>query len=545
MSRFSEDVFVRVPQGDKGIVTGAPHAPVRHSWAAVHRAARAMAGGLAGRGIGAGSPVAILAGQPADVAPLVQAVWMRAASVTMLHQPTPRTDLAAWLADTLSVLELLGTRSVVVATPFEAAIAVLREAGVTVIEMAELRTAEAVEPVHADEDAIALLQLTSGSTGAAKAVMITHRNLDRNWRSISAVAAFTDSDVMVSWLPFSHDFGMIGLLMGPMQGGLDAVIVTPADFLTDPLLWAELITRYRGSITAAPNFAYALWARSLAEAPDGAYDLSSLRIACNGAEPIDMATMAAVSTAGRRFGLAESALTAAYGMAETTLGISLSTIDAPITVDSVDAHDLEADGRARISTEPEARHFAVLGRPLPGLGLRVVDDSGDRLPPRMVGELQVRGEAVTRGYRTGAGVVPAMDAENWLATGDLGYLTETGEIVVCGRTKDVIIVGGRNIFPTDIERAACRVSGVRQGNAVAVGLRRADHREQFAVVVESRLHADAEAVERIRAEIARTVYAEIGIGPRHVTVLRPGALPKTPSGKLRRAATAALLGGAR
>ncbi|MET7768405.1 fatty acyl-AMP ligase [Nocardia sp. NPDC005366] len=541
MSQFTEDVFVRVPAGSKGLVTGAPQAPVRHSWAQIHATGRRMAGALAEFGVGAGSPVAILAGRPDDVAPLIQAVWMRRGSVTMLHQPTPRADLTVWLEDARAVLTVLGAELVVVGAPFEAAVEGLRAGGVGVVEVAALRSGTAVEPLPADEDDVALLQLTSGSTGTPKAVVITHGNLDRNWRSITATAEFADDDVMISWLPFSHDFGMIGLLMGPMQTGLDAVIVTPADFLADPLIWAELITRYRGTITAAPNFAYALWARSLNEAPDGAYDLSSLRIAVNGAEPIDMATIAAIQQAGARFGLAESALTAAYGMAETTLGISLSALGEVLTVDSVDADELEEQGYARAVRGEGARQFAVLGRPLTGLGLRVVDGRGDRLPPRMVGEFQVRGAAVTRTYLTEHGAHAAVDAGGWLSTGDLGYLTDTGEIVVCGRVKDVIIVGGRNIFPTDIERAAGRVAGVRRGNAVAVSIRQADHREQFAVVVESREHADTEAAERIRNDVARTVYDEIGVGPKFVAVTEPGSLPKTPSGKLRRSATLALL----
>ena len=177
----------------------------------------------------------------------------------------------------------------------------------------------------------------------------------------------------------------------------------------------------------------------------------------------------------------------------------------------------------------------------PGIELRVVDEDGSLLQHRQVGELAIRGAAVTRRYVTPAGSRDALDADGWLATGDLGYRTEAGEIVVCGRKKDMIIVAGRNICPTDIERAAGRVDGVRPGNAVAVRLTSPAHRESFAVAVESHAHNDSGDKRRIMNDVSRAVFAEIGASPRLVTVTGPGTLPKTPSGKLRRSATYAII----
>ena len=188
------------------------------------------------------------------------------------------------------------------------------------------------------------------------------------------------------------------------------------------------------------------------------------------------------------------------------------------------------------------RRLATLGYLVDNLEGRVVDPEGRVLPARGVGVIQVRGDAVSPGYVTTEGFVPAQDADGWLDTGDVGYFTEDGLVVVCGRVKDVIIMGGRNIYPTDIERAAARVEGVRPGNAVAVRLDAGDKRESFAVVVETSAHDDPAEVRRIEHEIVHAVFSEVGVRPRTVAVLAPGSIPKTSSGKLRRANSLALLG---
>ena len=347
---------------------------------------------------------------------------------------------------------------------------------------------------------------------------------------------------MVSWLPLFHDMGMVGFLTIPMAVGIELVSVTPTDFLGRPILWAELISRHHGTVTAAPNFAYAVLARQLARADEGSLDLSTLRFALNGAEPIDPAAVNAFTTAGARFGLRPEAVVCAYGMAETALGVSFAPIDTGLQVDEIDAVELEEHRRAVPAGDGPARRFPLLGPPLPGIEVRVVGDDGAVLGEREVGVLQLRGESVTPGYLTVAGPVATQDADGWLDTGDEGYVTD-GAVVVCGRRKDVIIMGGRNIYPTDIERAASEADGVRAGNAVAVRLE-ADagrHRESFLVAVESRLATEPEAVQGIAKDVTSRVVSAVGVRPAEVVVLRPGSLPKTPSGKLRRAATRALL----
>ncbi len=536
----------------RGLTTGEPHEPRRRTWAQVHDEARRLAGALrepaSGPRVGPGDAVAVLAADPALIAPGVQAVWLAGGSVTMLHQPTQRTDLEHWAQDTLRVLRMIGARVVLLGPPFEQVGGVLDEHGIAYRDLAALAGAAAeplAEPVEVGEHETALLQLTSGSSAAPKAVRVTHGNLHSNGRAMVTGARLDPaSDVAVSWLPLFHDMGMVGCLTVPMAIGMEAVKVTPAEFLAGPLLWPELIGKYGGTVTAAPNFAYAVVGKRMARADPGAFDLSTLRFALNGAEPIDPEAARTFTAAGAPFGLRAESMVCAYGMAESTLAVSFASLGRGIEVDSIDADELERRRSATpVDSDSErARRFAVLGRPLRGIEVEVVDETGKVLGEREVGHLRIRGEAVTPGYLTVDGPLDAQDADGWLDTGDEGYLVD-GEVVICGRRKDVIIMGGRNIYPVDIERSACEVEGVRAGNAAAVRLDAGSRRERFAVVVESRSAGDDAAEKALGKEVTARIVDAVGARPSAVVVLRPGGLPKTPSGKLKRAETAKLLPG--
>lgn len=538
MSRFVDGVIATAGRATTGMVTGEPGAPRRRTWAELHALARRMAGGLVAAGLRPGQAVAVLAGQPAQIAPVAQAIWLAGGSMTMLHQPTPRTDLAVWRDDTLRVLRMIDARLVVIGAPFEPAAAALR--GIDHVHADDLAGGADHDPVAAAEDAPALLQLTSGSTAEPKAVRITHRNLYANLTDSARHLHVDESGVMVSWLPMFHDMGMVGCLLLPMLTGMELISVTPADFLSRPLLWAELMSRHGATITTAPNFAWAVLTRQLARVEPGTLDLSALRVAGNGAEPVDPATMRAFVEVGARFGLRPEAVNCCYGAAESTLVISMSEMADPMLLDEVDAADLELRHRATPGTDG-VRRLPMLGRPFPSVRVRVVDDEGVVLGERQVGRIQLSGESVTDGYITPAGFEAAR-ADGWLDIGDEGYLAG-GQVVVCGRRKDVIIMGGRNIYPTDIERAAGAVEGVREGNVAAVRLMAGDDRsrESFAVLVESRASGDAAQADRIGREVVARIVAEMDVRPAAVRVLPPGALPKTPSGKLRRTAARDLL----
>jgi fatty-acyl-CoA synthase len=543
MSRFVDKLITTANEGGKrrGVTTGEPGEPVRTTWAQVHEQARTVAGALVSRGMARHDAVAVLAAEPAAIGPAVQGVWLAGGSVTMLHQPTPRSDLAMWAEDTVRVLNMIGSKLVLLGAPFDQLAPVLDEHGIGYVLATDLSSGTPLaEVVEVDESAPALLQLTSGSTADPKAVRITHGNLLTNITDMAQCAELDpSSDIMVSWLPMFHDMGMVGFYTTPMTVGIELVKVTPADFLTGPLLWAELISKYKATITAAPNFAYALLGRRMSGVDnDDAYDLSSMRLALNGAEPIDEKAVRLFTENGARFGLHPECVFPAYGMAEGTLAISFPPTFTGLRLDYIDADALESDRRAvpvEPSDSPSVRSFALLGKPLPSFEARIVTSSGEIRDEREVGEIQIRGAAVTPGYLTVNGPQATQDESGWLATGDLGYIVD-GEIVICGRAKDVIILAGRNIYPTDIERAASTVEGVRAGNAVAVRLDAGTRRERFAVVVESRQASDPAAVRVLRKEIGARVFEAVNARPSAVAVLPPGTLPKTPSGKLRRAA---------
>lgn len=511
---------------------------VSTSWCEVHEAARAAATVLREHQVAPRSAVAILVGHPAEVALAAQATWLCGASVTMLHQPTPRTDLKRYALDTLGVLRMIGAKTVILGEPFSAMAASFHDAasklGIVVVTVETLVASSEPITVDADiatEDDLAVLQLTSGSTAAPKAVRITHRAIIANMTAMSQRAGLNDDDVMVSWLPLFHDMGMIGFLTLPMTMGRNLVKVTPADFLARPVGWMALISEYRGTVTAAPNFAYAIVARALRRATE--MDLSTLRIALNGAEPIDAGVCARFCEAAAPFGFDPGAILCAYGMAESTLAVSFSAVGSGCLVDRVNGPELRENQRAvpAAQEDPDAAEYVRLGRPLDGIEIRVRANDGDR-DNREVGALQIRGTAVTDGYVSNEGPIAVLDAEGWLDTGDEGYLAD-GEVVICGRRKDVIILAGRNIYPTDVERIAERVPGVRAGNSVAVQWR-GGIRETFAVGVESREADKREVKVRISREVAAQLVDQLGVRPAYVGVLLPGTLPKTPSGKIQR-----------
>lgn len=542
MSVFTRELLAAAASSPRHLIGGTFVDPVRLSWRDVHEQAKRIGGGLAAMGVGRGGSVAVLATDAADVAPLAQAAWLRGVSLTMLQQPTPRTDPTVWLADTVRAIGLIKAVVVVVGDQFLAARDQLSAQRLVVCTVDSLRAAEPAEfDIEPDDADIALRQLTSGSTGVPKAVEISHGNLAASGIALrDGLDVDISTDVFVSWLPLSHDMGMIAFLCLPMHLGVELVSVPPDEFLRRPIVWAELISRYRGTTTAGPNFAYSVLARALQRADPSTIDLSSLRVAVNGAEPIDHRDVAEFCTVGARFGMRKAAVMPGYGLAEATLVVSLGAADDPAVFDKVSRQAVVEAHRALPScgASEQVRHVVSVGTPVTGMEVRI-SRGGQPLPHREIGAIEVRGPSVAVNYLTSAGVVPLARDDGWFDTGDLGYLDEHGRLYVCGRAKDLIVLAGRNLYPHDIERAAETVDGVRKGCVIAV---RVDgDPEGFAVLAEVH-NADAED-ERLRISRALTarVSRHVGHLPRHVLLFPAGRLPKTASGKLRRSSARELL----
>jgi fatty-acyl-CoA synthase len=344
-----------------------------------------------------------------------------------------------------------------------------------------------------------------------------------------------DGEVMVSWLPLYHDMGLVGFIAIPMCFGLTLVQAAPQDFLAHPASWMQWISDHRGTATAGPNFSWVLATRALRRAEG--LDLSSMRIALSGAEPVDPVAVEAFVAEAARFGFPPGAVFPAFGMAEVAIAGSFPPPGRGLVCDDVDRVVLERDRVAKPVAafdpdDPDHRRLPLLGTPVAGLEFRICDpDTGEDLPERHVGELLIRGTSVTPGYYKRPEATAELFRDEWLCTGDLGYLLD-GELVLCGRIKDVIIVGGRNVFPEDIERAVGVLDGVRAGNVIAFGVEGYKGKETVVVVAEVRGELDLDV---IRHSIHTRTLQVCGLPPRDVMLVKAGTLPKTSSGKLQRA----------
>ncbi len=402
--------------------------------------------------------------------------------------------------------------------------------------VAEWRAVQNLSHQPRTED-IALLQYTSGSTGDPKGVTLTHANLLANIRSIVAGIDLRSDDVAVSWLPLYHDMGLIGAWFVPLFSGVPLIAMSPLAFLSRPERWLRAIHRHRGTISPAPNFAYELCVRKIADKELHGLDLSSWRAAWNGAEPVHPGTLERFAARFASYGFRREALLPVYGLAEASLGISVSGIGSGYRVDRIERHAFESGRRAipAAASNLTALEFVGAGKPLLDVEVRIVDAEGVDLAERTEGQLWFRSPAATSGYyRNPAATREIMREGGWLNSGDYAYLAD-GEIFITGRAKDVIIKGGRNLYPHEIEQVAGRVEGVRTGCVVAFGAPDArSGTEKLVVAAEVRVRNAPGDERRISDEIARVVNEAMGMPPDQIELLAPQSIPKTSSGKLRR-----------
>ena len=505
----------------------------RVEWSRLHEDARAMAAALQARGVGPGSHVALLGPTTRPFVTAIQATWLAGATVVVLPLPMRLASIEDFVAQTRRLIVHADAQIVVIDAQLSEFLDP-QPGDPPIVQLDELRgTPDSYDRPADDPDALAILQFTSGATADPKGVMVPHRCMTANLDAAVEAAAFDpDVDRAVSWLPLYHDMGLIGLLGAPMLHGFDLVLASPQDFLAAPARWMEWISEFGGTATAGPNFAYALAARALRRLDR--LDLSRWRLALNGAEPIDPNAVEAFLAAGARHGLDQGAAFCVFGMAEATLAVAFPTPGSGMQVDMIDQRVLETDRYAAPvdggGADGNVRRLPRLGRPVPGLEMRVCDPAtGQAMHDREVGEVELRGSSITPGYYDHPEATAASRRGDWFRTGDLGYVVD-GELVVCGRIKDVIIVGGRNVFPEDVERAAESVAGVRAGNVIAFGTEGRRGREAVVVVAETK----HDEIAPIRAAVAARVTDAVGVPPEDIVLVRPGTLPKTSSGKPQR-----------
>ncbi len=392
---------------------------------------------------------------------------------------------------------------------------------------------------QAEGDAVAYVQFTSGTTGSQKMVELSHRAILKFSESFHAHLRVTPADVVINWLPLYHDFGLFAGFILPLFCSTPTVLISPYKWLRDPLFVLKAVQKYRGTITFFPNSAYNHTLRCAAGLASGGLDLSSLRLLINGSEPILHETQQRFFEFFSPFGLREDALGSGYGMAENTLGVTFSAMGRRSTVDWIDRRQMSATGRA-LPLAPGAPGSVPLvssGKPLPGIELAVVDAQRRPVGERRVGEIAFRSPFLFSGYRGDRAAGERVMADGCFFSGDLGYLAD-GELFVCGRRKDLIIVGGHNIHPTEIESAVAALLQVSPDQVVAFGL--ADEAlgtERVVVVCGLGSLPGQDEKAMIERAVRRAVYHEFAVSPADVLLVKKNWLVKTGNGKIARART--------
>ncbi|MGO9653400.1 AMP-binding protein [Mycobacterium sp.] len=515
--------------------------PVDVSYATLHQEAAAVAAGLIAHDVMPGETVAIML-------PTCRAYFVTFAGVVLagavpvpVYPPARPSQLADHLRRTTGILAN-ARATLLVTVPEAVTLGHLLRSNVeslrhVVVPESLTGAGEDVLPRPRADD-FALVQYTSGSTGQPKGVALTHRNLLANIRVMGRAAAASGSDTFVSWLPLYHDMGLIGAWLGCMYFGVPLVVMSPQAFLIRPSRWLWAIHANRATMSAGPNFAYELCLAKVRDDEIQGLDLSSWRLAYNGAEPVSPATIERFANRFAPYGFRREAITPVYGLAESAVGLTFPPLGRGPLVDRIRRDAFVRSGRAEPAEPgaPDDLRFVACGQPLPGHEIRIVDAAGNELGDRREGRIEFRGPSATAGYFNNALATRALFHDDWLDTGDLGYVAGA-DLYVTGRVKDLIIRAGRNLHPAELEEAVGNLKGVRKGCvAVFASPDPSGGPERLVVMAETRATRD-DARAALCSEIAATAVDLLGVAPDDVVLAPPRTVLKTSSGKIRRAAS--------
>ncbi|OBI69443.1 fatty acyl-AMP ligase [Mycobacterium sp. E796] len=500
------------------------------SFARVREQALSVAGDLIRRGVRKGDRVALVLPTSPEFVQCFFGVLCAGAIPVPLYPPLRLGKLDEYHRRTTAMLKAVDAALVVTDERIR------RFLGVSVAEAAppfgcvtaSTLTGPASEAVAVGSDDIAVIQFSSGTTNDPKPVALTHANLLSNLATLEQyiTADGAPYPVGVTWLPLYHDMGLIGNLLSAFYVPGRLVLLPPELFVAVPGAWLRAVSRHRGTITAAPSFAFGLCLKRIRDDELDGVDLSSWSICLNGAEAVSAEAQRRFSERFARWGFRASSFTPCYGMAEASLAVTFKPAGTSFKALGVDGDRLAAEG----VVEPGGKEIVSVGRPLAGMAVEIRDDHGAVLPPGRVGHIFVAGPSVMAGYFGRPDLTDQALHDGWLRTGDRGFVHD-GELYVCGRQKDIVIVRGANHAPEEFEAALDGLPGVRTGCAVAVGfVPPGEEDEALALLVETA--PDAEP--GLAHDVAVRVQQHTGILPAHVELLEPGTLPRTSSGKLRR-----------
>ncbi|HEV8598746.1 MAG TPA: fatty acyl-AMP ligase [Gemmatimonadales bacterium] len=508
------------------------------SYAEMLELAARLGGALRANGLKRGDRIALVIQDPEGFLTAFLGASLAGLVPVPVCPPSSFGAREAYLATTEHVLAAAKVSALLTAEPLEAG---LRERadhiGVSLVHRWDELHGPAlasIEPAALSDPAF--MQFTSGSTAHPKGVVLTHANLASNAAAICGPRglALGPEDFAVSWLPLHHDMGLIGMALASVWGQVNTAIMPPVLFLKRPTEWLKAIHRYRGTLSFAPSFAYELCLRRFKPAELEQLDLSCWRVAGCGAEPVRADTLEAFAHTFAAAGFNPRAFMPCYGMAEHTLAITFASQNRSLQVDEISSEALVVRRRAAPPRGPRERALRIVncGRPFPGHEVRIVDEYGLPLPERAVGEIVARGPSVMQGYFEQPESTARALRDGWLHTGDEGYLSN-GDLYVCGRQKDIVIVNGRNFYPEDLEWAVGELPGVRSGNVVAFGVGGlgSGDRERVVVVVESKGKLPA---DELALEVRRRIVDSVGLQVDEVVIAPSGTVQRTSSGKVKR-----------
>jgi acyl-CoA synthetase (AMP-forming)/AMP-acid ligase II len=508
-------------------------------WGEVRERALAVCGGLLHLGIRKGDRVALVFPTGIEFFEGLFGTLLAGAVPVPLYPPVRLGRMNEYLRRTARMLERSGARLVLADSRVRR---ILGEAVAEARPDLGCRTigdlpGSAAAPVPVEPSDLALIQFSSGTTVDPKPVALSHRAIAAQVEILNGF--WPDSGEVrhsgVSWLPLYHDMGLIGCIFPALARDATLTLLGPELFVARPALWLRTLSRYRGTVSTAPNFAYSLCVTRVSDQEMEGVDLSGWRIALNGAEPVAPSVVRAFRDRFARWGLRPEALTPVYGLSEAALAVTFSDLDRPFRARRFDRETMAKERRA-LET-PDGREIVSVGRPVPGFRLRIVDEAERDLPEGHVGRVWAQGPSLMDGYLGDPQATARALRGGWLDTGDLGFLQE-GELYLTGRAKEVIILRGRNYAPEEIELAVEEIPGVRAGCAVAVSWLPEDAPgEVLALFVESSREATAAEIEALPETCREAVLGATNLSPDQVIVLAPGTLPRTSSGKLRRGET--------
>jgi 1-acyl-sn-glycerol-3-phosphate acyltransferase len=493
--------------------------------------ALAVAAGLTEKGYGVGDAVAIMLPTASEFFGAFYGALYAGCVPVPLYPPARPSQLEDHLRRIAGILQNAEARLLITvgqAKPLAHLLRARCEQLQTVATVADLAVpgGQFARPA-VSADATAFLQYTSGSTGNPKGVVLSHANLLANVRAMWRGSRVSSADIFLSWLPLYHDLGLIGACIGSLYVGYRLALMSPLEFLAKPSRWLWAIHHHRATVSAAPNFAYELCLNKLSDAD----------LAFNGAEPVSADTVERFATRFARYGFRREAMFTVYGLAEGVLGVTFPPLGRGPVIDRVNRAALLRHAVAKPAGIDDVHALRVVscGAPLPAHEVRVVDRAGHELPERAQGRIQFRGPSATKGYYKNPSANATLFDRDWLNTGDLGYFA-AGELYLTGREKDVIVRGGANIHPAELEAAVANLRGVRKGGvAVFPATDPRTGTERIVVLAEVR-EADAEERRRIAAAITRLAVDQIGMPPDDIVLGPPRSVLKTSSGKIRRIA---------